>query len=150
MKQFPVVHWKTHDVLKAFKEGTCDNVIESSSSVKRCGETAPFVFWFSVPVQRLCGTCYRKIESEEFFRLTVLRKHYRLNDTDVAAIPIRAGIRLVFGLSHTLQLGLAVTGGQVLLWLCASKWNKSPRPSMARNAHHRLTLRGNLCQLIAV
>lgn len=151
MEQFPLVHWRTHDVFKAFTDATCDNEIHSSSSTKRCGATAPHLFWFSVPVQRLCNPCYQKVEASEFFLLTTLRKHYKLKPKDVAAIPIHIGIGLVCLQSHPYQFPrVRKGGGRVLLLLVANKWSKSPRQNMVKTAHHPLNVRRNPSDMIAV
>jgi hypothetical protein len=138
MKQFPLVHWRTHDVLRVFTDATCDYI--TSPSVTRCGQTAPHISWISAPLQRLCVECYQKSENEDFFLLTKLLKHYKLKDA--TGIPTYTGMMPLFCSHLIFKLGTAaMDGGQVLSWAAANKWSELPKPNMVQDAHHPLDLR---------
>jgi hypothetical protein len=90
MKRFPYVEWLVPDVFRAYTTKACYDVDPLSLrvlTVSQCGGLGCNLFWFSVPVRRLCDGCLSETPDGKLVDSKLLINHFKLEDELVKYFP---------------------------------------------------------------
>ena len=87
MKESPHVHWKVHDILKAFTDEFCQVMLLPEYDIDiKCGEHGRYIIWITLPPKKLCRSCLLQGKYRHHV-LNILMRRYGLTEMDIKHVP---------------------------------------------------------------